>query len=62
LHGSVTAGAHFNLIGFRAELLFTVLLLILTLRAARLPGAPFANLLFAPCALLWSAAGLAIPQ
>ncbi len=38
--------------------MISVLLLVLTLRAARLPGTPLANIGFAMCALLWTAGGL----
>jgi len=48
-----------DLIGFTTGLLITVLLLVLTLRAAKLPGTPRANIVFAACAFLWSAGGLA---
>jgi len=46
-----------DLIGFTTGLLITVLLLVLTLRAAKLPGTPRANIVFAACAFLWSAGG-----
>ncbi len=61
LHGhSIAIGSFFTgtLIAFMTGVLITLLLLILTLRAARLPGTPFANILFALCALCWSAGGL----
>lgn len=48
-----------DLIGLTTGLLITVLLLVLTLRAAKLPGTPRANIVFAACAFLWSAGGLA---
>ncbi|MBI4909502.1 MAG: histidine kinase [Acidobacteria bacterium] len=47
-----------ELIAFTAALLITVILLALTLRAAKLRGNPGANIVFAVCALLWSAGGL----
>ena len=40
-------------------LLITLVLLVLTLRAAKLPGTPVANIVFAVCGLLWTAGGLA---
>jgi two-component system LytT family sensor kinase len=48
-----------NLIHFTTSLLITAVLLVLTLRAARLPGTPLANIFFAVCGILWSAGGLA---
>jgi len=48
-----------DLIGFTTGLLVTILLLVLTLRAAKIPGTPVANIGFALCALLWTAGGLA---
>lgn len=48
-----------DLTGFATGLLITGLLLMLTLRAARLPGTPLTNVVFAVCGLLWSAGGLA---
>jgi two-component system, LytTR family, sensor kinase len=61
LHGTVSTSAFFagDLIGFTTGLLITVLLLVLTLRAAKLPGTPLVNIGFAVCALLWCAGGLA---
>jgi two-component system LytT family sensor kinase len=47
-----------ELIGFTTGLLLAILLLVLTLRAAKLPGTPLANIGFALCAFLWSAGGL----
>jgi two-component system, LytTR family, sensor kinase len=47
-----------NLIGFTAGLVITALLLVLAMRAIGLPGAAFANLSFAGCALLWNIGGL----
>jgi two-component system LytT family sensor kinase len=48
-----------NLIGFTVGLVISILLLVLTVRAARLPGTPASNILLAVCALLWNAGGLA---
>lgn len=47
-----------NLIGFTAGFLIATLLLVLTLRAVRLPGTPRANIAFALCGLVWNAGGL----
>jgi len=47
-----------DLIHFTTSLLITTVLLVLTLRAARLPGTPVANILFAVCGILWSGGGL----
>jgi two-component system LytT family sensor kinase len=47
-----------NLIAYTTALLIAVLLLVLTLRAARLPGTPVANIVFAICAVLWTVGGL----
>jgi two-component system, LytTR family, sensor kinase len=47
-----------DLIGHITGLMITLVLLVLTLRAAKLPGTPFANIIFAICGLLWSAGGL----
>ncbi|HXB74733.1 MAG TPA: sensor histidine kinase [Candidatus Acidoferrales bacterium] len=60
MHITITAGPFFagELIGFTTGLLITVLLLVLNLRAAKLPGTPLANIVFAVCALLWCAGGL----
>ena len=60
LHVTVTAssGLTADLIHFTTSLLITTVLLVLTLRAARLPGTPVANILFAACGILWSAGGL----
>jgi two-component system LytT family sensor kinase len=57
---TLSLGPYFagDLIGFTTGLLITVLLLVLTLRAAKLPGTPLANVVFAVCALLWTAGGL----
>jgi two-component system, LytTR family, sensor kinase len=61
LHVTVTTASGFttDLILFTTSLLITLLLLVLALRAARLPGTPVANILFAVCGILWSAGGLA---
>ena len=49
-----------DLIGYSAGLVITVLLLVLTLRAARLQGTPLANIALALCALIWNLAGLGL--
>jgi two-component system LytT family sensor kinase len=62
LHTTITiSGPSFaaDLTGFTTGLLITGLLLVLTLRAAKLPGTPLTNIVFAICGLLWSAGGLA---
>jgi two-component system LytT family sensor kinase len=48
-----------DLTGFTTGLLITGLLLVLTLRAAKLSGTPITNILFAICGFVWSAGGLA---
>lgn len=48
-----------ELIGFTAGLVMSVLFLVLTLRAVRLPGTPLANVALALCALTWNIGGLA---
>lgn len=48
-----------DLIGFGTGLAISTLLLLFAVRAARLPGTAYANLLFAACAVLWNAGGLA---
>jgi len=60
LHEHAAADAHLavSLIGFTAGFLIAGLLLVLTLRAARLPGTPRANIVFALCGLVWNAGGL----
>ena len=60
LHVTVTSvgGIASELVHYTSSLLITVVLLVLTLRAARLPGTPVANILFAVCGILWSAGGL----
>jgi two-component system LytT family sensor kinase len=47
-----------NLIGYTAGLVISILLLVLTLRAAKLPGTAAPNLLGAGCSLIWSLGGL----
>jgi two-component system LytT family sensor kinase len=47
-----------HFIGFTAGLVITVLLLVLTVRAARLPGTPVANIMLALCSLIWNLGGL----
>ena len=61
LHGGAAAGGYFisGLIGYTTGLLLATVLLALTLRAARLPGTPFANIAFAACGMLWTMGGLA---
>lgn len=60
MHATVGAGGGLTseLIHFTTSLLITSVLLVLTLRAARLPGTPVANILFAVCGILWSGGGL----
>ena len=60
MHGSVSTNAFYtgDLLVFTTALLITALLLVLTLRAAKLPGTPMVNIGFAICALLWCAGGL----
>ena len=48
-----------SLIGFAAGGTISALLLVLTLRAVRLPGTPRANLLLAACSLVWNLGGFA---
>src|SRR5690348_4279484 len=55
----ITATHVGDLIGYSTAVLITLLLLVLTVRAAKLPGTSHANILFALCALLWNAGGLA---
>ena len=59
MHGPSVAYIAGDLIGYTTGLLITLVLLILTLRAAKLRGTPAANIFFAVCGLLWSAGGLA---
>src|SRR5262249_54393193 len=58
-HVVVSRGEFFagELIAFTTGLLITVVLLVLTLRAAKIPGTPRAIILFAVCGILWSAGG-----
>ncbi len=60
LHGAVSTTTFFagDLIGYTTGLLITTLLLVLTLRAAKLPGTPRANIVFAVCGIFWSAGGM----
>jgi two-component system LytT family sensor kinase len=60
LHASVTTASGFtnDLIHYTTSLLITSVLLVLTLRAARISGTPLANILFAMCGIFWSAGGL----
>jgi len=48
-----------SLIGFSAGTTISLLLLVLTMQAARLPGRRAANLLFPVCSLVWNLGGLA---
>jgi two-component system LytT family sensor kinase len=48
-----------SLIGFATGTAISILLLVLTLRAAKLPGASAANFLFVTCCLIWNLGGLA---
>jgi two-component system LytT family sensor kinase len=61
LPGPITMGPYLaaSLIGFAAGTAISVLLLVLTVRAAKLPGTRIANALFAACSLVWNLAGLA---
>jgi len=47
-----------DLIGFTAGLVISILLLVLTLRAAKLPGTATPNMLAAVCSLIWNLGGL----
>jgi len=47
-----------SLIGFSTGTAISVLLLVLTARAAKLPGAIGANILFVTCCLVWNLGGL----
>ena len=47
-----------SLIGFATGTAISILLLVLTLRAARLPGASAAGFLFVTCCLTWNLSGL----
>jgi two-component system LytT family sensor kinase len=48
-----------GLIGYSVGLVITILLVVLTLRASRLPGTAHANIQCALCALLWNFGGIA---
>jgi two-component system, LytTR family, sensor kinase len=48
-----------SLIGFATGTAISILLLVLTVRAAKLPGARAANILFVTCCLIWNLSGLA---
>jgi len=48
-----------SLIGFSAGTTISLLLLVLTMQTARLPGRRVANLLFPVCSLVWNLGGLA---
>jgi two-component system LytT family sensor kinase len=48
-----------SLIGFATGTAVSILLLVLTVRAAKLPGASTANILFVTCSLIWNLGGLA---
>jgi two-component system LytT family sensor kinase len=48
-----------SLIGFATGTAISILLLVLTVRAAKLPGASAANNLFVTCCLIWNLGGLA---
>jgi two-component system LytT family sensor kinase len=60
LHGTAPTSAAFagDLIAYTTGLLITILLLVLTLRASKLPGTPLVNIGFAVSAMLWCAGGL----
>jgi two-component system, LytTR family, sensor kinase len=61
MHGAPLTDSYLagGLIGFTAGLAITVKLLALTIRARRLPGTPYANILLVLCALAWNIGGLA---
>ncbi len=59
MHGTFNPHLTGNLIGYCTGLLVALLLLVLTVRAARLPGTPLANIAFALCAVVWCAGGIA---
>ena len=48
-----------SLIGFATGTAISILLLVLIVRAAKLPGASAANILFVTCCLIWNLGGLA---
>ena len=58
-HNAIDPYLASNLIGFTVGLVISILLLVLTLRAAKLPGTAVANIALAVCSLLWNAGGLA---
>ena len=59
--GSNLVGAYLagSLIGFSAGAAISILLLVLTVRAAKLPGGGVTNILFSLCSLTWNLGGLA---
>lgn len=59
--GSITISLYLaaSLIGFATGTAISALLLVLTLRAAKLPGASAASFLFVICCLIWNLGGLA---
>ena len=60
LHGTISTSFFAgDLIAYTTGLLITVLLLVLTIRASKLPGTPSVNIGFAVCTLFWCAGGLA---
>ena len=59
-HGAAEAFLAGNLAGFSLGVVISTLLLVLTLRAVRLPGTPFANISLALCAILWNTGGLVL--
>jgi len=60
MHVAVTSNLYLagSLIGYGIGLVITVLLLVLTIQASRLPGTPGANILCALCALFWNLGGI----
>jgi two-component system, LytTR family, sensor kinase len=59
--GSTTISLYLtaSLIGFATGTAISILLLVLTVRAAKLPGASAASFLFVSCCLIWNLGGLA---
>jgi two-component system LytT family sensor kinase len=57
-YGIAEASLAGNLVGYSLGLVISALLLVLTVRAVRLPGTPVANIGLAVCAILWNAGGL----
>ena len=59
--GSITISLYLaaSLIGFATGTVISILLLVLTVRAAKLRGASAASFLFVTCCLLWNLGGLA---